>query len=154
MYADYPKRSSSSICVPRIFRDITLNQTFITSFSIFANFLCSIMQSAICLRFRYILFSQFEVILPAHCRRWLLFHFITFSDTHTHLVGLLWRSYRSVAETTHRQTSMPPAGLEFAVPESEGRTPTPQNTQPPGISRLCTASLSKQRIGKYTCPIS
>jgi hypothetical protein len=45
------------------------------------------------------------------------------SNTHTHTVGLLWTRNRPVAETkynTHKiQISMPPAGLETAIPASE-----------------------------------
>ena len=49
------------------------------------------------------------------------------SPTHTntsHSVGLLWTSDQPNAESTHsnrkRQTSMPPAGFEPAIPASEG----------------------------------
>jgi len=49
---------------------------------------------------------------------------MTHTHTITYPIGLLWMGDRSVAETsTHntyrRQTSMPPAGFEHAIPASE-----------------------------------
>jgi hypothetical protein len=75
------------------------------------------------------LFLYFLVglLLPTHCRcRGLLLHLITLNDTYK-FSRTPWKRNRPVAEgsacTTHniheRQISMPPAGLEPAVPPSD-----------------------------------
>ena len=73
--------------------------------------------------------SYSDLFLPIHCRcRRLLLHVITLNDTHTHIPGRTpldegSAHRRHVYLTTHnihkRQTSMPPAVFEPAIPASE-----------------------------------
>jgi hypothetical protein len=76
-------------------------------------------------------FLSLDLCLPTHCRcrgyccPW------SHSMTYTYLVGLLWTRDRLVLETStwqhnnyKRQTSIPPAGFEPAIPAASDRRPT------------------------------
>jgi hypothetical protein len=102
-----------------------------------------------------------DPFFSTHCRcKWLLFHLITFNDTHTHTReessgrGIspsqtpLFVQHTTLTADRHWQTSMAPAEFEIAIPVSEGPQTHALDSAVTGTG-LCLGP-SKESVTFYT----